>query len=248
MRKWLLGGLGLLCIVLAGSVVVVRLNSDREGPEITFHAEAENVYTEGQKEEKLLEGVNAQDEKDGDVTNSLQIESIYPTEDGKQVIVVYTAKDSSNNVTKKKRKMEYQSGGGNADENARQQSEEQGAAEDISDTANAQAAVQTESASLSEEEKALKTAEDAIAALAPEAPRLRLKEYYVKAAKGSAFDRLGYVTEITDDKDASNELWRRIQISGEPDMQTPGTYELIYSVTDKDGNSSNQAKMTVIVE
>ncbi len=42
----------------------------------------------------LLEGVTATDEKDGDVTDSLAIENIFPNDDHTSASVVYAVKDS----------------------------------------------------------------------------------------------------------------------------------------------------------
>ena len=63
--------------------------------------EKDTNYTSDMTEEDLLKDVKAQDDRDGDVTESLTVETIYPKNDGKQVSVIFVAKDKNNNVTKK---------------------------------------------------------------------------------------------------------------------------------------------------
>lgn len=91
-----------VCIILAGYVVGMRLKMDKTGPEITFDDGLS--YQEGMDEEELLDGVKAHDETDGDVSESLVVESVYPVDDTK-VVVVYVAMDSQNNITKTKREL-----------------------------------------------------------------------------------------------------------------------------------------------
>lgn len=89
--------------VLIAAGAFLYLNLDRTAPAISFADEDRKlVYTEGMKEEELLEGVSAVDDVDGDVTDSVLIEKISEMADG-NVIVTYAALDSSNNVAKKTR-------------------------------------------------------------------------------------------------------------------------------------------------
>lgn len=102
MQKRIILFLLAVCIVLAGYVAGTRLKMDKTGPKITF--EDEILYQEDMDVNELLEDVKAYDEIDGDVSDSLMIESIYPLDDTK-VVVVYVAKDSKNNITKVKREL-----------------------------------------------------------------------------------------------------------------------------------------------
>ena len=81
------------------------MNADTEGPEIVFTSEAPSVYRSDMSNEELLTGVTATDRKDGDVSSSLTVESVYEIDDS-HVAVTYTAKDNSNNITKQKYEME----------------------------------------------------------------------------------------------------------------------------------------------
>ena len=101
---------------------------------------------------------------------------------------------------------------------------------------------------LTEEEKAQEREEAKIDSLSPQDPRFYLTTYYVEIARGTQIDRLSYVKDIQDDRDASNELYRKIQITGNVDVNTPGTYELTYYVVDSNGNASNGAVLTVVVK
>ena len=54
--------------------------------------------------------------------------------------------------------------------------------------------------------------------------------------------------EVIDDKDTKETLYQDIRIQGEVNIDAAGTYELIYQAVDSDGNRSNEAKLTVIVQ
>ena len=56
------------CIVLAVAGALVCLGQDRKAPEITVE-DTEISYTEGGDYEELLEGVTAEDNIDGDLTD-----------------------------------------------------------------------------------------------------------------------------------------------------------------------------------
>ena len=51
-----------------------------------------------------------------------------------------------------------------------------------------------------------------------------------------------------EETDNVSELWRRIQINGQVNTYTPGTYTCSYYVVDSAGNMSNTAELTVIVQ
>lgn len=101
--KIALAGVFVADAALIAASAFLYLNLDRTAPAISF---ADNdtrlVYTETMSDEKLLEGVSAFDDVDGDVTGSLVVEKVSETADG-NVIVTYAALDSSNNVAKKSR-------------------------------------------------------------------------------------------------------------------------------------------------
>lgn len=85
--------------------------------------------------------------------------------------------------------------------------------------------------------------------LSAEAPRIKLSTNRVTIKKGESINRISYVASVTDDKDSKETLYKRIEISGDTfDKDTSGTYEQTYYVVDTDGNRSNEAKLTIVVQ
>ena len=80
-------------------------------------------------------------------------------------------------------------------------------------------------------------------------PRITLTQSQITIGVGQSYNRIAMVEDITDDKDERNYLFTQIQIKGD-DVNTnvAGTYEQIYYVVDSDGNRSNEAKLTVVVQ
>lgn len=62
------------CIALAGAGYMTYKNQDRTAPEIKVDQSKKIAYTEGEDYGKLLEGVTAQDDKDGDLTSEVFVE------------------------------------------------------------------------------------------------------------------------------------------------------------------------------
>ncbi|MGN1266352.1 MAG: hypothetical protein ACI4UH_00290 [Dorea sp.] len=79
---------------------------DRSTPEITFDTDVLEVSVDV-TEEELLEGVKAIDKKDGDVTDTVIIESISKMLGDHQRVITYAAFDQDNHVGKAQRKMRY---------------------------------------------------------------------------------------------------------------------------------------------
>ena len=242
MKKGLVAMLLLACAALLAGNVVIYIGKDRNGPEITVPQE-ELTYVAGSDTSALLSGVTAVDDRDGDVTSTVTVESIIPNEDQTGASVIYVAKDSKNNVTKATRLISYAADAGQAAaqeaEAAAQQAAQEAAAAD-------QTAASGEDAQTVDDGAAQNEA--AIAALPAESPRFYLTQYSVEVERGAELNRLGYVQDITDDKDSRDELYQGIQISGEVDTNTPGEYMLEYYVVDSDGNTSNTAQLKVTVK
>ena len=249
MKKILIVLLVIVCIGLGAGVIYIKGSEDNEGPKITFSEDKDTKYTSGMTTEDLLKDVRAQDNKDGDVTDSLTVETMYPKNDGKQITVIFVAKDKSNNVTKKEFTMEAEDGSAenpdlglvdNEDltDNA-DQAEKPDADSDTEDTSEEDSTDSSDDATdstegdLTPEEQAQKTEEDKIAQLSPQAPKLYLTSY---------------VKDIQDDTETRSDLFKKIQITGDVNTATPGTYELTYYVVDNQGNSSNGAILTVVVK
>lgn len=242
MKKGLVAMLFLACAALLAGNVVVYIGEDRKGPEISVPQE-EITYVAGTDTSALLNGVTAQDNRDGDVTDTVTIESIIPNVDQTGASVIYVAKDSKNNVTKETRTIVYSTDAAQAAVAAADQAAQNQAA---ADPAAAQGDAAGESAQTVDDGAAQNEA--AIAALPAESPRFYLTQYSVEVERGADFNELSYVQDISDDKDSRDELYQGIQISGEVDTNTPGEYTLEYHVVDSDGNNSNAAQLKVTVK
>ena len=267
-KKWV-ALLLIACIGLAGGVIFIRMNEDTEGPEIVFTAEAPSVYRPDMSNEELLTGVTATDQKDGDVSSSLTVESVYEIDDS-HVAVTYTAKDNSNNITKRKYEMKMDSDdAGKASEDASAfgektdnadalattgidagQSENPDTADYAEESTDISAVEETPTPTPEVDEAAAeKEKQEAEANAMPDQnPRIYLTDYLIKVPVGTSVDLLSYVSEIKDDSDDVQALWQKIQIIGEVNSTVPGTYKCTYYVIDSQNNISNNAVLTVIVE
>ena len=93
-------------ILLVFHIFKVRILDDRTGP--VFHMDNRTVEVsvkDGQ--EALIKGLTATDARDGDVSDSIIVESIGPFTGSGSRIVSYAAFDSDNHVTHTKREMIY---------------------------------------------------------------------------------------------------------------------------------------------
>lgn len=106
-KNWKLLVLAAVCLaVLAGYRVVTDLSTDSTAPKIKISDSGMpeiSVY----ETDKLLEGVTATDDRDGDVTDSVVVEKIGGIMGDGTVTVTYAAFDSSGNVAKVHRTVRY---------------------------------------------------------------------------------------------------------------------------------------------
>lgn len=216
------------CLGIGFLTVDKMVKADNEPPVFTFSNNM--IYSDELSEEDLLAGVKARDDVDGDVTDSIVLESVSANDEEATVVVIYAARDSSNNVARASRILEY------SDEK-----KEEVGYEDESET-NSLAGEEGESESESETET--ETEEE----LPEGSPRIRLSENQVELTVGDNFSPLDYVESIEDDNDNVYDLWQSIRLSGEYDTARAGTYELSFYVVDSEGNMSNQAKMKIVVK
>ena len=93
------------CIVLAVAGALVYLGQDRKAPEITVE-DTEISYTEGGDYEELLEGVTAEDNIDGDLTDQVFVDKIIQTGEDTGV-VYYGVMDKHHNVGTARRTITY---------------------------------------------------------------------------------------------------------------------------------------------
>ena len=103
----------LLLMILAVAVglfacyhIWVHNRLDTQGPVITIEDGLLEVSVEA-PEEVLLTGIHATDDRDGDVTASILVESIYGITEDHVTTVTYAAFDRAGNVTKIQRKIRF---------------------------------------------------------------------------------------------------------------------------------------------
>ena len=94
------------CCAFAAYIVTTRGMGDHIPPEITV-PEGTLTVSASADEKKLLGGVSAKDETDGDVTASLVVESVSDVYDDNRATVTYAAFDAAGNVSKAQRSIRY---------------------------------------------------------------------------------------------------------------------------------------------
>lgn len=250
------------CIALAGAGYMTYKNQDRTAPEIKVDQSKKIAYTEGEDYEKLLEGVTAQDDKDGDLTSEVFVEKVVPVSK-KKAVVYYGVTDKAKNVGTASREVTYQ-----AAEDTAQDTASEEVSEDTTQKTDEKSAKKTKKKSkkakikkTAEEKKAEETTQDAVAAeqqsadqqsaaLQPNGtrPAMKLAEEAKTIARGTSFNALNEVTDAVDDKDDRDTLFRGLHIDGNYNVNQAGTYTLQYYVQDSDGNTSDPITFTLTVQ
>ena len=210
------------CIALAGAGYMTYKNQDRTAPEIKVDQSEKIAYTEGEDYGKLLEGVTAQDNKDGDLTSEVFVEKVVPVSK-KKAVVYYGVTDKAKNVGTASREVTYQAAEGS---------------DAVEETAQDTAAADEQSA------------DQQSAALQPNGtrPAMKLAEEAKTIARGTSFNALNEVTDAVDDKDDRDTLFRGLHIDGNYNVNQAGTYTLQYYVQDSDGNTSDPITFTLTVQ
>ena len=255
MKKGIIALMSAACLALGGVTFFLLATEDRKAPEIQIQ-DADITYVNGSDYSELLKGVTATDNREGDVTQNLVVEGVYPNDDGTTASVVYAVKDKKNNVRKASRIVKYQADPNSLVSEEEEKDEQTDMHADVQDDTTED----TQSQAVGVEEKSESDSmvksdeEDEPDALSdssdsPESPVIVLKQSTVTIKRGESVKRVSYVESITDYKDDKDTLWKQIQIVGDTfDSSTSGTYEQIYYVVDSDGNKSNEAKLTIVVE
>jgi len=251
------------CIALAGAGYMTYKNQDRTAPEIKVDQSEKIAYTEGEDYGKLLEGVTAQDDKDGDLTSEVFVEKVVPVS-RKKAVVYYGVTDKANNVGTASREVTYQVAEGS---DAAEDTASEDIAEDTTQKTDEKSAKKTKKKSkkaktkkTAEDRKTEETTQDAAAeqqsadqqsdALQPNGtrPAMKLAEEAKTIARGTSFNALNEVTDAVDDKDDRDTLFRGLHIDGNYNVNQAGTYTLQYYVQDSDGNTSDPITFTLTVQ
>jgi len=239
-------------------------NQDRTAPEIKVDQSEKIVYTEGEDYGKLLEGVTAQDDKDGDLTSEVFVEKVVPVSK-KKAVVYYGVTDKTKNVGTASREVTYQAAEGS---DAAEETAQDTASEDTTQKTDEKSAKKTKKKSkkaktkkTAEDKKAEESTQDAAAAeqqstdqqseaLQPNGtrPAMKLAEEAKTIARGTSFNALNEVTDAVDDKDDRDTLFRGLHIDGNYNVNQAGTYTLQYYVQDSDGNTSDPITFTLTVQ
>lgn len=219
MKKIITVLLAILCVLLGTAFYWLKTQDDVNGPVISFPEEPV-LYEAGADTAFLLEGVTAIDEEDGDVSDTLVVDSVIPMQNETTATILYYARDKSNNVSRASRVVDYMPEGGVLWLLETEETE-------------------PETEAVTEEETEY---------LPPECPRITLITDQDTVSYVDTSILLAYVKNITDDVDGPDWLYTQIHIDGMHDISGPGVYELYYSVVDRDGNFSNRAKLMLTVQ
>ena len=235
-----LAGLSLCLVGAAGAGIVT---ADRKAPVISLDGKNNLTYTEGESYDVLLENMTAEDDKDGDVTESLRVSNIYVTEDNRAV-VLYVAKDEANNIGKLKREIRYKEKKQPVVEKAVEEKaeEEETAAETPETETTGNETV--EATAVTEETTQTQQTENTPQATGKPQITMILNAATLKV--GETFNVLRYVQEAVDTDGTS--LNRYIHADGAYDMSQPGTYEIRVYATSPSGSTSNIETFTLTVE
>lgn len=104
-RKHYIAIFAVLVLIISALTAVGVSSEDTEPPKISYGEEV--IHLVGADLSRLLEDVQAWDNKDGDVTASVIVSRLYPVSDNTGV-VIYAAKDAANNVVMKQRSFTYE--------------------------------------------------------------------------------------------------------------------------------------------
>ena len=220
--------MAVLCVLLSAGIVFMWNEQDRVAPKITLPDT--KIKYENDDVNSLLAGVSAYDDRDGDVSDSLYVK-VSIDQDMEKGYATYYAKDRSNNISQMTRELES----GNSVLQATkppQVTEESSPPEPVSEPTVTP--IVEETTNLPE--------------VNSERPQITLIREQVTVSQGASVNRLDYVKDITDDRDARETLFKNIRISGEVNTAMVGDYEVIYYVVDSEGNKSNEAKLEVNVK
>lgn len=234
----------IIVCILSVAVVMIYLNMDNDGPVITVDSSKVVPYSADQGEDVLKSYAKAVDEKDGDVSSSIIIENVYIMPDMTKAKVIYVARDSDNNVTKYSYIIAYEA------------SDEEMGGEAGTESTDSQTVteIETETKSIEQSTVATATAASADSKGTTEAvtkaggPRLILSATEATVAKGGSFNIMKYISSLSDDKDTSDILSRRIIVGGSYTTAKTGNYTLDIYCTDSDYNESNHVEFILHVE
>lgn len=268
--KYLRIGVSLLCVLVLGVFAVVYIKEQKKDttyPVITIEDEIIDVSLK-MTEEELFKGVTAYDEKDGDISDKLIVESISKfIEDGVS-IVTYSVCDNDKHATSATRKIRFTDYtdpvfvinqslvfGLGEDVNL---ASYVGAYDCIDGDISDRVIITATDYNTNEEGvfkvslKASNSMGDSIYMEVPvyiedrsySAPDIKLSDYIVYTKVGEEVDLTKYILSAIDEEDQQG-MTVLIDSNYKPDV--PGTYQAHYETTDANGKEGH-AVLTIIVE
>ncbi len=256
-------------ISIAATAVFIgeKLGTDKTIPVITVEEEMIEVSLKA-KDEEILKGVTAYDEKDGDLTDKIIIESISRFTKKGVSKVIYAVCDSNNNVSKASRMIKFK-----GYESPKFQVVGNLCFSLYEHIDIREHILATDSLEGNIKSKIVVTSDDYATSIAGafslnvtvtnnkgdsstiklpliiediplSAPKIELKEYLVYTKKGKTIDFNSYIVDALDAQEVS--LKDKITIESNADFNKPGTYNVHYYVTDSLGLRGHSV-LTVIV-
>lgn len=243
-KSWMIGGIAVIAAAIAVSIIF-NVNADHTPP-VIYMADIGIEYKEGQDEAILLAGITAADDKDGNVTDSLTVETIVPMVGGERAIVYIVAKDKHNNIARAQRTVRYEALTKEVVNEADSQTQPE---TDAAPQETGNAPQETTAASQNNTAATAKAneTETTTANSNPAAPVVKLADDETTIAAGGTFAVYRYVDSVSDDKDTSEDLFKRLQISGTYNTQNAGDYPISIYAVDSDGNRSNMCSFVLHV-
>lgn len=265
----ILVAIAFIITAIATSFVFIseKIKTDKTIPVINLEQEQLEVSLKA-TDEDLLVGVTASDEKDGDLTDSVIIESVSRFVEKGVCKVTYAVCDSDNNVTKAVRKIRYKgyespkfkvTGNLCFSLYERIDIREIIKASDSLE-GNITNAIIVTSSSYSSTEAGSYTIDVSVTNTKGDnstiqlplivedrpisAPKIELKEYLVYTEKGKSIDFNSYIIDALDSNEES--LKKNIIVEPNVDFSKEGTYHVHYYVTDKN-DVRGHSVLTVIV-
>lgn len=260
-------------LVLVMICIFFYMQMDRTPPEFFVQA-AEVIYTPELATEKLLEGITAHDNVNGDVTNRIVVEKVMENRGENTAVVFFAVSDEAGNVAKfskvfpavySDQEQEVIGTAGyiedlesveptqivkETDGQEEKEIPEESPQPTVSPTPSPSPAPTHEPEPPADEEQAANQEEEQQSEEEPSsniAPTLSLKTSQVKTRVGVTPAWVNLIQTLSDDKDSYETLFQKLKVS-KYDVNKAGTYHVTVSTEDSDGNVSAEVPLTIIVE
>lgn len=256
-------------IASAAVYISEKINTDKTIPQITVAEEMIEVSLKA-KDEELLNGITAYDEKDGDLTNKIIVESISRFTEKGVCKVIYAVCDSNNNVAKATRMIKYKgyespkfSVKGNLCFSLYEHIDISHciyARDSLEGDITGKIVITSENYSTSIpgiysiDATVTNSKGDTSSINLPlilediplSAPKIELSEYLLYCKKGGKIDFNSYIVDALDYQETS--LKNKVTVETNIDFNKPGTYNVHYYVTDSLGVRGHSVMAVIVGE